>query len=468
MSRNGFRFVHATGLCLDEPLRGTGPLSGEDLRLAEEATFLSWQGIVETCLNSRADFLLLTGNSFDSRTESLRARVALIDGFEQLAAHGVDAFVVPGALDPMSAWTGLSPRGNGAHLRSNGPFDHRATSSTGGPNETCARSVVPAAPRPLAGSLPPNVTLIADEQHEPIAVIREDRLIASVFAVAASALNGPAERGKGAATFQTHRAPYRIGVVSAGALSSPEYGPAGDGGDFPMASHPRVQAALGEDVEYLAWGDGIVRTDRRSRTVMHDPGFAQPLWSVFGGPHGCSVVDVSPEGETRIERVVTAPVRRERIQIKAERHATWSDLADRMAPAIIDHTPDPAERLWLIEWNVTGTGIVHDLLSETAAQVRLWKRLETDLGEESHVRRVHRLISEPEVERPVTSSGIGLLDDFDALMDEWNLQEMQRLQHEMLDAATDASHGQLLEFLRQVPASRTRARSHLLAAGWLE
>ena len=42
MSLNGFRFVHATSLMLDEPLVGTGPLTGEDRLLAEESTFQTW------------------------------------------------------------------------------------------------------------------------------------------------------------------------------------------------------------------------------------------------------------------------------------------------------------------------------------------------------------------------------------------------------------------------------------------
>jgi DNA repair protein SbcD/Mre11 len=488
MSRNGFRFIHATGLCLDEPLRGTaagtatagtatagtatagtGPLSGKDRTLAEEATFLSWRGIVETCLNAQADFLLLTGNSFDARTDSLRARVALLEGFEKLASHGVDVYVVPGILDPTPAWTGSATPRNGAHHRSNVAFEDRRTTLHGDPSQPSPRPPVPPSPRPLSESLPPNVTLISGEPHEPIAVIREDRLVASVFVVA-SAETGPTHRREEDETFPTHQAPYRIGIIAAGASASSDNAPTRADAHVAMSSLPLVQAAVRGGIEYLAWGDGIVREERHARTVMHDPGCAQPLSSTVGGPHGCSIVDVSPEGETRIERVVTAPVRRERIRIEVEGHLAWNDLVERMALALVDRAPEPAERLWLIEWNVTGSGEVLDLLAEEASRSELWEQLEAELEGEASVRRVHRLVSEPEMERSVATSENGLLDDFNTLLDELDPEDMHRLHREMLDAVPvrDASREQLGEFLRRVPVSRTMARSRLLAAGWLE
>lgn len=72
MSIEPFRFIHATNLRLDESLMRTGPLEGQARLIAEDATLLAFERIVEHCIDRDVDFLLLTGNAFDFEAFTVR------------------------------------------------------------------------------------------------------------------------------------------------------------------------------------------------------------------------------------------------------------------------------------------------------------------------------------------------------------------------------------------------------------
>ena len=57
-----FRFLHASGLRLDEPLVGTGPLDGDLRILAEDATLTALDNVVEACLQHQIKRLIYTSS----------------------------------------------------------------------------------------------------------------------------------------------------------------------------------------------------------------------------------------------------------------------------------------------------------------------------------------------------------------------------------------------------------------------
>ena len=72
-----WRFVHAADLHLDSPFVG---LRNYREKLAQDllaATFTAFQRIVDLCLDSGAEFLLLAGDLFDGPGRSLRAQLRL-------------------------------------------------------------------------------------------------------------------------------------------------------------------------------------------------------------------------------------------------------------------------------------------------------------------------------------------------------------------------------------------------------
>lgn len=395
MSQHGFRFVHATNLRLDEPLVGTGPLTGVDRELAEQSTILAWNAVIETCLSTQADFILLTGNCFDHRSQSLRARVALERGFEKLDAHHIEVFIIPGNLDPLSAWK---------------------------------RWV----------QLPPNVTLVGDEQQEPLAIMRDGKVLASLLTISTPETDETNWNGSGPAILQHQSGTYHIGLLPAGTPVRWKDGkPA-------SLNQPGVSAtaasltktAIERGIEYIACGEGQPFTETVQRSLIHDPGPPQSLSKAISGSCGCSVIDVEESGSTNIDDVAIAPIRWEDITVNIERHTNWEDLVERMALIVMDRVADNDERLWIMNWRIEGEGKVFDALRERESELKLWDLLEAELDGETEVRRIHRLdrmtkqLLEPESQDEST----GLMIDFEEILKADGKRLLEEVQAELLSS----------------------------------
>jgi len=435
MSRHGFRFVHATCLCLDEHLVGTGTLSPTDRTLAEDATFRAWEGIVGTCLSAQVEFLILSGNSFNAKTNSLRARVALEKGFETLAAQNISVFVVPGPLDPLAAWKRLD--------------------------------------------LPPNVTLLNDEDHEPVAVMDDQRVLASIYVIATANSDESRWSDSGPAAFQRHKAPFRIGLMGIGTPIRWEAGQPvpQEHRDGASAAVTLMKMALEHQTNYIALGEGTPFTEEHRSGIIHDPGCAQSLTSQVTGSRGCSVINVDPTGEISLDAVAVAPIRWEEFSIALETHTNPSDLIEKMTLILMEQVPDNDERLWIVTWRISGEGPLFDSLAQANTQADLWKKLEGELTGENTIRRVYRLergirpeIAPPKSSAPLPSSSNGLLHDFQMLLQESPTELIDEMRREMLELAwmkeTDARA--LREAVQHLSRSSLMRRAHSAAGRWLE
>lgn len=431
MSGPAFRFVHATRLLLDEPLAGIGPLSPEDRELVEDATFLAWDGVIETCLGAQVDFLLLTGDCFIPRSQSLRARVALEKGFEQLAAQGIAVYVAPGEQDGVAAWR-------------------------------------------KQFHLPPNVTLLHDENQEPVAIMRDHRVIATVFLVAGPHSDESRWSPGGPAALQRHQAPFRIGVVPAGTPIHWEQGqPVADtDSGTARTAASLVLAAIADRVDYLALGAGIPQTVHYSGGVAHDPGCTQSLNGEVLGPRGCTVVNVGDEGTVSVDPVAVAPIRWESISLELGRSHNWEDLVERMALTVMERTANDAELLWVIRWRLRGEGPVFESLAEPHAQRDLWELVEGELAGESDVRRVHRLVSVDHriAAGPGRPAPTGLMSAFNEMLDQIGDRDWEQIRQELLsqDLVATKDWRPVKELLERVSVSRIVPAARELAGQWLE
>lgn len=98
------KFVHASDLHLDSPLRGV-PVPPGNAALEDRvrrATFHAFARIVDLCLRERVQFLLLGGDLFDQKDRSVRARLFLRAQLERLDRAGIRSFIVHGNHDPLS------------------------------------------------------------------------------------------------------------------------------------------------------------------------------------------------------------------------------------------------------------------------------------------------------------------------------------------------------------------------------
>src|SRR5216117_1955694 len=98
------RFVHAADLHLDSPFRGMGDVSAELREQHQSATMGAFESIVDHAIASKADFLILAGDLYDSRDRSLRALLAFRRQMERLAERDISVFLVHGNHDPLNGW----------------------------------------------------------------------------------------------------------------------------------------------------------------------------------------------------------------------------------------------------------------------------------------------------------------------------------------------------------------------------
>src|SRR5437870_1161773 len=95
---DSLRFVHAADLHLDSPFRGVG-----DARL-QAATLGALGRVVDHTIESKADFLVIAGDIYDSKDRNLRALVSFRKEMERLAERNVPVFLVHGNHDPLNGW----------------------------------------------------------------------------------------------------------------------------------------------------------------------------------------------------------------------------------------------------------------------------------------------------------------------------------------------------------------------------
>lgn len=337
MSLSPFCFVHATNVRLDQPLWGIGNVDGEARRLAEEATNLAFERIVETCIEQHAAFLLLTGNTLDA-AHGHRALMLLERACEQLADHDCQVLILPGETDPAHTWN---------------------------------RSV----------DLPENATILVGAGGETVTVSRDDEPLATVEAF----------RERQHAVAHRHAGGLRIALASGyqhadlcRLLAQHDAGQLGVSQleQFPSLVH----------FAYLAVGGGSERlTVQLPNGLAHDPGCPQPLDGRNTAGLGCTVIEVDEAGTLHTRLIPTAVVRREEVDVSVTAEMSWDDLLEAMQNALSERPALPSERLWLVRWVIGGEGEVIDQLMVPSARDELIELVEGELSADSDLERIHQV-----------------------------------------------------------------------------
>jgi DNA repair exonuclease SbcCD nuclease subunit len=100
-----FSFIHTADLHLDSPFKGISEVSEEiSLELAD-ATFKSFNRIIDLCIEKQVDFILIAGDIYDGADRSLRAQLRFRDGLKRLSDAGIKAYIVHGNHDPLDGWS---------------------------------------------------------------------------------------------------------------------------------------------------------------------------------------------------------------------------------------------------------------------------------------------------------------------------------------------------------------------------
>ena len=343
MPFQALRFVHAANLRVDQQLQDVGPVADELKPTLIDATVTAFERLIEACVDQDVDFLLLTGNTFCESDRSLRARVAIREGFECLREAGIEVFAVPGADDPQSAWQAFP-------------------------------------------DLPENVSLFMPQTDEPTAVMHEGHVIATIQAC--SQPHGvPPQSAARAAQNQTPRtSPLRISVMAP--CESPDFEP--DCGTIETllqnqtadylavsAPYPKLTAVLGEQ-------------------MAHCPGPATAISRQDTGLCGCTLVSVDDEAHITAQHFVTSPLLRLQVEIAVAEHMTWDELIATMRAEINPLESLESIHVVFLEWRLVGSSELLKALAGAEAQEELFELFAADTTVLSEISVSHNLQIAPQ------------------------------------------------------------------------
>lgn len=99
-----FSFIHTSDIHLDSPFKGISEIDEKISVKLTEATFRSFNRIIDLCIERQVDFLLVAGDIYNEMDRSLRAQIRFRDGMKKLSDTGIKAYIVHGNHDPLDGW----------------------------------------------------------------------------------------------------------------------------------------------------------------------------------------------------------------------------------------------------------------------------------------------------------------------------------------------------------------------------
>jgi exonuclease SbcD len=98
-----YRFLHASDLALDAPVRGVASLPATLEPALGDAALGAWAALVDAAITERVAFVLLAGHLIGAEPPSVRSCTALHDGMRRMRSHGIATVAVLGDGEERSA-----------------------------------------------------------------------------------------------------------------------------------------------------------------------------------------------------------------------------------------------------------------------------------------------------------------------------------------------------------------------------
>lgn len=316
MGTASLRFLHAAGVQLDCPVRQLGTVPRDTLDLLAAATLTAWERLIDAAVTQGVDGLFLTGDTFDAEAGSLAADVALRQGLERLAEHEIPAFVIPGRLDPLAAWSELP-------------------------------------------SLPDNVTVFDSAWDAAVDLTDGGRTIAVIQPVSAETDVSPPELDR-----------LRLSGRSKPGARPPSIGLLWDSHDEASAITPETEAA---DPRFAAMNVLLCRDSAdNAKLPLTDAKILrqsapQGMTLAETGSHGATLLQFDPSGQLTTKPLTLGPIRRERLIVRLDLARRRDDIADQMLAQLEELPVFPGEQMRLIEWVFAGSDAAWQRLDITEA-----------------------------------------------------------------------------------------------------
>jgi DNA repair exonuclease SbcCD nuclease subunit len=98
------RFIHTADLHLDTPFKGLSRWNSDLSKKLKDATFKSFKTIIDLCVEKKVDFLIISGDIFDSENKSLAAQLRFVSELRSLSGKRIPTYFICGNHDPLKSW----------------------------------------------------------------------------------------------------------------------------------------------------------------------------------------------------------------------------------------------------------------------------------------------------------------------------------------------------------------------------
>ena len=102
MGNSEITFIHTADLHLDAPLHGLHRIHADVAKRLQECQRQTFEHIINLCMEHNADFLVISGDLFDTNRRNIRTQVVLKEQFERLNRRGIRVFLAAGNHDNLA------------------------------------------------------------------------------------------------------------------------------------------------------------------------------------------------------------------------------------------------------------------------------------------------------------------------------------------------------------------------------
>lgn len=308
-----FRFIHAADLHLDSPFAGMSGLTDRVRKHLQQSTFIALDRLVQLAVTEKVDFVVISGDIYDSSNTSLRAQLRFMEALELLSKEQIPVYIIHGNHDPLD-----SPR--------------------------------------LAVAMPSSVHIFGSEPESMIATRRSDGQEVAVI----TGMSYPTSKVNENISLRYSKKARDSGLFHIGLLH------ANVDGD---QAHETYAPCTKKDLTLLGyhyWALGHIHSRRilqESPYIVY-PGNIQGRHIRETGPKGCYLVKVNESGNVRMSFQELDTIRWFDLEVSIDDCHQPEDLRLAIEEVLANTASSYMSGLSMVRIRITGRGLIHRQLED--------------------------------------------------------------------------------------------------------